>query len=219
MLSLSLAVPRRPERLLCIGAHCDDIEIGCGGTVLALLEANPGLAVDWVAFSSGAEREREARASAAEFLGGDARHRVTIRQFRDGFFPADYTAIKEFFEELKKATNPDLVLTHHRGDFHQDHRVLGELAWNTFRNHVVLEYEIPKFDGDLGRPNLYVPLSDAVRRRKVEMILRHFPSQAGKKWFTASTFDALMRLRGIECNAPDGHAEAFFAPKLTLSPG
>lgn len=219
MLGLTLGLPHRPRRLLCLGAHCDDIEIGCGGTVLALLAANPELTVDWVVFGSTPPRAAEARASAAAFLGHDARHRIVIREFRDGYFPSESAAIKDAFEELKRLPGPDLVLTHHRGDFHQDHRVIGELTWNTFRNHVVLEYEIPKYDGDLGRPNLFVPLADAVRRRKVELILEHFPSQAGKQWWTASTFDALMRLRGIECAAAEGWAEAFFAPKLVLSPG
>jgi LmbE family N-acetylglucosaminyl deacetylase len=216
MLELPLNQPGRLRRLLCIGAHCDDIEIGCGGTVLALLAGNPGLAVDWVVFSSDAVREREARASAADFLGAGHGHRVLVRQFRNGYFPAEAAAIKDFFEELKAGATPDLVLTHHRGDFHQDHRVLGELTWNTFRNHLVLEYEIPKYDGDLGRPNVYVPLTEAVRKRKVASILRHFASQAGKPWWTASTFEALMRLRGVECNAAEGHAEAFFGPKVTL---
>jgi LmbE family N-acetylglucosaminyl deacetylase len=217
VLELPLGLPGRLQRVLCIGAHCDDIEIGCGGTLLTLLQANPGLAVDWVVFSSDAVREREARESAAEFLGTGVGRRVLIRQFRNGYFPAEAALIKDFFEQLKSEPAPDLVLTHHRGDFHQDHRVLGELTWNTFRSHLVLEYEIPKYDGDLGRPNLYVPLSDEARRRKVALILKHFRSQQGKAWWSASTFEALMRLRGIECNAAGGYAEAFFAPKLTLA--
>jgi LmbE family N-acetylglucosaminyl deacetylase len=217
MLELALNQPGRLRRVLCLGAHCDDIEIGCGGTLLALLAANPGLAIDWVVFSSDGEREREAQASAAEFLGAGTEHRVQIRRFRNGYFPAELAAIKDFFEALKSAPAPDLVLTHHRGDFHQDHRVLGELTWNTFRNHLVLEYEIPKYDGDLGRPNVYVPLAESVRRRKVELILKHFASQQGKPWWSAATFDALMRLRGVECNARDGYAEAFFGPKLALA--
>jgi LmbE family N-acetylglucosaminyl deacetylase len=217
MLELPLNQPGRLRRVLCVGAHCDDIEIGCGGTLLALLAANPALAVDWIVFSSDGERAREAQASAAEFLGAGAGHRVQIREFRNGYFPAELTAIKDFFETLKSGPAPDLVLTHHRGDFHQDHRVLGELTWNTFRNHLVLEYEIPKWDGDLGRPNVYVPLAENVRRRKVELILKHFASQQGKHWWSASTFEALMRLRGVECNARAGYAEAFFGPKLALA--
>jgi LmbE family N-acetylglucosaminyl deacetylase len=214
---LQLPVNQRLRRLLCLGAHCDDIEIGCGGTVLALLAGNPGLVVDWIVFSSDPVREREARASAQDFLATGASHSVVIRGFRNGHFPSAASDIKDFFEELKSGAPPDLILTHHRGDMHQDHRVLGELTWNTFRNHLVLEYEIPKYDGDLGRPNVYVPLTEAVRRRKVELILRHFASQSTKQWWTASTFEALMRLRGVECNAAEGYAEAFFGPKVALA--
>jgi LmbE family N-acetylglucosaminyl deacetylase len=217
MLPLHLNRPGTLRRLLCIGAHCDDIEIGCGGTVLTLLSAHPDLAVDWLVLTSSPQRAAEARASAAAFLGADPRHRVTIHEFRDGYLPDDWSAAKHVFEELKRRGEPDLILTHHRGDFHQDHRLAGELTWNTFRNHLVLEYEIPKYDGDLGRPNCYVPLSEAVRARKLELILRHFGSQGSRQWWSASTFDALTRLRGIECKAADGHAEAFFAPKFTLA--
>lgn len=216
MLLLPLHEPERLRRVLCIGAHCDDIEIGCGGTLLTLLAANRALAVDWVVFSSDPVREAEARASAAELIGGHPHH-VIVRRFRNGYFPAEFTAIKDFFEELKRETRPDLVLTHARDDLHQDHRVLGELTWNTFRDHLVLEYEIAKYDGDLGRPNVYVPLTEELRRRKVELILKHFVSQQTKHWWTASTFEALMRLRGIECNAPSGYAEAFYGRKLVLA--
>ena len=214
MLQLALNQPERLKRVLCIGAHCDDIEIGCGGTVLALLANNEGLAIDWVVFSSDATREREARASAADFLDGRGTHRVMIQSFRNGYFPSVATDIKDFFEQLKTSSRPDLVLTHHRGDFHQDHRVLAELTWNTFRNHLILEYEIPKYDGDLGRPNVFVPLPENIRARKVDLLLRHFPSQQGKQWWSAETFNALMRLRGVECNAPSGYAEAFYCRKI-----
>lgn len=217
MLQLPLNQPGALRKVLCLGAHCDDIEIGCGGTVLALLERNPGLAVDWVVFSSDAVREREARASAADFLGSGAGHRVIVQQFRNSYFPSCVAEIKPFIEQLKADSRPDLVLTHHRGDFHQDHRVLGELTWNSFRDHLVLEYEIPKYDGDLGRPNVFVPLPQRLRERKVSLILRHFTSQQDKQWWSADTFNALTRLRGIECNAPEGHAEAFFGPKISLA--
>jgi LmbE family N-acetylglucosaminyl deacetylase len=216
MMSLGLGDPARLKRLLCIGAHCDDIEIGCGGTILTLLASCPQLEVDWIVFSSDPVRRAEASASARDFLGDAPNRRVRILEFRNGYFPTVAGDIKDFFESLKREVAPDLILTHHRGDFHQDHDVLATLSRNTFRDHTILEYEIPKYDGDLGRPNTFVPISDAVRERKTSAILRHFPSQQGKPWWTASTFDALMRLRGVECNAPSGYAEAFFAPKITL---
>jgi LmbE family N-acetylglucosaminyl deacetylase len=205
------------RHLLCIGAHCDDIEIGCGGTVLQLLERHPELHVDWVVLTSTPARAAEARASAAGFLRGARSHNVVIRDFRDGFLPWVGAELKDCFEELKRAVTPDLILTHHRGDFHQDHRLAGELTWNTWRDHLILEYEIPKYDGDLGRPNAFVPLTQAVVQRKLDLILSGFPSQASKAWFTAETFRALLRLRGVEANAKEGLAEAFFAPKVCLT--
>ena len=218
MLDLDLASGHGLRRILCLGAHCDDIEIGCGGTVLRLLERHPAVHVDWVVFTSTPARAVEARTSAAGFLQGAHSPNVVIRDFRDGYLPWSGTAVKDCFEELKRGPAPDLILTHHRGDFHQDHRLVAELTWNTWRDHLILEYEIPKYDGDLGRPNAFVPLTEAIVRRKVELILGSFASQAGKAWFTADTFRALLRLRGIEANAPDGLAEAFFAPKLRLTP-
>lgn len=215
MLQLSLNLPQALGRVLCIGAHCDDIEIGCGGTLLELQARNPGMAIDWVVFSSDAVREQEARASAGQFLTEGPPHRVQIRQFPNSYFPGHVASIKPFFEELKPL-QPQLILTHYRGDLHQDHKVLADLTWNTFRNHLILEYEIPKYDGDLGRPNVFVPLSTAIREKKVRLILEHFASQQGKQWWSADTFNALMRLRGIECNAADGHAEAFHCAKLSL---
>lgn len=203
-------------RLLCLGAHCDDLEIGCGGTVLRLLEQHPRLHVDWVIFTGTPERAAEARASAAAFLAGAGSHRVVIKEFRDGFLPFSGSRVKDCFEELKGDPSPDLILTHHRGDFHQDHRLVGELTWNTWREHLILEYEIPKIDGDLGRPNAFVPLTGALAQRKVALILQHFSSQSSKAWFRPEIFQALLRLRGMEANAPEGLAEAFFAAKLQL---
>lgn len=219
MLPLRPGSADRPlGRLLCLGAHCDDIEIGCGATVLELVAAHPGLAVDWVVFSSNPVRRREAEASAADFLAGAGETCIDIRDFRNGYFPQVAADIKDCFEELKRRPPPDLILTHYREDLHQDHRTIGHLTWNTFRDHWVLEYEIPKYDGDLGRPNVYVPVSAGARERKIELVCRHFPSQADKQWFTPDTFRGLMRLRGIECAAPEGHAEAFHGRKLTLAP-
>jgi len=204
-----------PLRILCLGAHCDDIEIGCGGTVLRLLAERPGSTVSWVAFASTPEREREARGSAASFLAGAGSSEIVIKQFRDGYLPFQRIEVKEFFESLKP-TRPDLILTHHRHDRHQDHRMIAEMTWNTFRNHLVLEYEIPKYEGDLGTPNLFVPLPAATAQKKIDLILRHFKTQAGRGWFRAETFEAVMRLRGIECNAPESLAEAFHANKIVI---
>ncbi len=207
-----------PRVVLCLGAHCDDIEIGCGGTVLRLLEANPELEIHWVVLCSDEVRREEAREGARRFLGADAEKRVRIGGFRDGFLPYSGVEVKEFFERLKGEVQPDLILTHYRSDLHQDHRVVSELTWNTFRNHLILEFEIPKYDGDLGVPNFFVPLSEAQAARKCEHVLAAFPSQHGRRWFSEDTFRALMRLRGVECNAPGAYAEAFYARKIVLEP-
>jgi len=212
---LALNLPRGRVRVLCLGAHSDDIEIGCGGLILSLINRAAAVDVRWVVFSGRANREREARRSAAKFLKGAARARVDVRQFRDGFFPYD-SDIKEVFERLKREIDPDLVLTHYRNDRHQDHRVLSDLAWNTFRDHLVLEYEIPKFDGDLGTPNFFVPLTRATCARKVKYLLTAFGTQRDKHWFSEERFMGLMRLRGMECRAAGGYAEAFYARKVVL---
>lgn len=217
MLRLTPDLPAgRPLRLLCLGAHCDDIEIGCGGTVLRLLAEHPGTEVRWVVFASRPEREREARACAQALLAGAGEAAVEVHGFRDAYLPQSSGEVKDTFEKLKLECSPDLVLTHHGGDGHQDHRLVSELTWNTFRDHLVLEYEIPKYDGDLGRPNVYVPLTHAQVEGKVEALLEHFASQRGKRWFDAELFRGLMRVRGMECNAPERHAEAFYARKVTL---
>ena len=217
MLGLTLARdPETPLRVLAIGAHADDIEIGCGGTLLRLVAEHPNLSVDWVVLSGLGERAGEAADSAAAFLQGAAETRVTVEQFRDGFFPYLGGAVKEFFEQLKSRVAPDLVLTHRLEDRHQDHRLVAELTWNTFRDHLVLEYEVPKYEGDLGQPNLFVPLTQDQCERKVELLRKCFPSQAGRAWFSDDTFMALLRLRGVESNAPGRYAEAFHARKLVL---
>jgi LmbE family N-acetylglucosaminyl deacetylase len=217
MLGLTLARdPETPLRVLAIGAHADDIEIGCGGTLLRLVAEHPNLSVDWVVLSGLGERAVEAADSAAAFLQGAAETRVTVGQFRDGFFPYLGGAVKEFFEQLKPRVAPDLVLTHRLEDRHQDHRLVAELTWNTFRDHLVLEYEVPKYEGDLGQPNLFVPLTQDQCERKVELLRKCFPSQAGRAWFSDDTFMALLRLRGVESNAPGRYAEAFHARKLVL---
>jgi LmbE family N-acetylglucosaminyl deacetylase len=217
VLGLSLARPDgAPPRLLAVGAHADDIEIGCGASILRLVAEHPGLSVDWLVLSGHGDRAGEAADSAAAFLAGAGATRVMIEGFRDGFFPYDGGAVKERFERLKAEVAPDLVLTHRLEDRHQDHRLVAELTWNTFRDHLILEYEIPKYEGDLGRPNLYVPVGQEHGERKVELLRKCFPSQAGRSWWSDDTFWATLRLRGIECNAPGRYAEAFQARKLVL---
>lgn len=208
--------PGAPLRVLCLGAHSDDIEIGCGGTILSLIRGRGPVEVHWVVFGAAEVREREAAASARLFLEGAAGKCVVIRRFRDGFFPFQGAEIKEFFEELKGRFNPDIVLTHYRDDRHQDHRLISDLTWNTYRNHTILEYEVPKYDGDLGVPNLFVPLDESLCRRKIGHILESFASQRNKQWFTEDTFLALMRLRGIEACAPERYAEAFYCRKMVM---
>jgi LmbE family N-acetylglucosaminyl deacetylase len=216
MLQLSLPKTRGALKLLCLGAHSDDIEIGCGGLILSLVGSGRPLDITWVVFSAPAAREREARRGASLFLKGVRRSNVVIKQFRDGHFPYEGAAVKAIFETLK-STTPDVVLTHYRNDRHQDHRVLSDLAWNTFRDHLVLEYEIPKFDGDLGQPNCFVALDRATAARKAKFLGQAFGSQRDKHWFSDETFIGLMRLRGMECRAPGGYAEAFYARKAVLS--
>jgi len=211
---LRFSLPEGPLSVLCLGAHPDDIEIGCGGTVLRLLDEHPGSTVDWIVFSGEGERRREAEASAADFLAGAGARRVLVHGFRDGFFPWHGAAIKESFERLKAECEPGLVLTHCRTDAHQDHRLLADLAWNTWRRHLVLEYEIPKIDGDLGNPSLFVPLSDEQAERKLALLVRHFGSQRSRSWFSEATFRAQLRLRGV--NAGTDWAEGFYLRRALL---
>lgn len=216
---LGLVPEREPSealRVLCLGAHSDDVEIGVGGTLLRLAERPEALHVRWVVFSGDGEREREARESAVRLMEGGDSLEVDVHDFRDGFFPEQWAAIKETFEELKKEDEPDLVFTHRLEDRHQDHRTIAELTWNAFRDHLILEYEIPKYEGDLGKPNAYVPLSAETARRKAAHVAKAFPSQRGKSWFEEETFVGLARLRGVECGAEEKHAEAFHARKAIL---
>lgn len=204
------------RQVLCLGAHSDDIEIGCGGTLLQLVAANPGIEVHWIVFSANPARKTEALASASAFLAGAAQRNVVVHAFRDGYFPFAGDAVKDEFEAIRRTVSPDLVFTHCGHDLHQDHRLLSQLTYNTFRDHLVLEYEIPKWDGDLRTPNVYFPLLNATAQRKVDLLMQHFPSQAGRDWFTPDTFEALMRIRGLEARAPEGKAEGFYARKLIL---
>ncbi len=202
--------------ILCLGAHSDDIEIGCGGTLLELQQSGIALTFYWVVFSAAGRRGEEARKSAELFTAG-CKTEMFVKEFRDGFLPFNAIEVKEFFEELKGGIDPDLIFTHWQGDAHQDHRLVSELTWNTFRNHLILEYEIPKYDGDIGRPNTFMPLSEASFQGKVDHVLAVFGSQRTKPWFAPETFLGLMRIRGMECNSPSGHAEAFYSRKMILS--
>jgi LmbE family N-acetylglucosaminyl deacetylase len=203
--------------ILCLGAHADDLEIGCGGTLLEILARRAGIHVHWVVFSTSGCRAQEAGASAEQFLALAGPKRVVLLDYRDTFFPAAYESIKDYFEQIKSDVAPDLVFTHRREDMHQDHRLIADLTWCAFRDHVILEYEIPKFEGDLGAPNVFVPLEEAVCRRKIETIVECFSSQQSKHWFSADTYWALLRLRGVECNSPTRFAEAFHCCKLRLN--
>ncbi len=217
MKCLSFDSPKgRHSRILCLGAHSDDIEIGCGGTLFTILEANRQVEVHWVVFGAHGQRAEEARRAAAAVLDLAAQSEVEILEFRDSFFPYEGAAIKEHFEDIKARFDPDLVLTHRGEDRHQDHRVISDLTWNTFRDHLILEYEIPKYDGDLGQPNVFITVSPEQVDQKVRTVLEVFSSQTSKEWFDADALRALLRLRGVESNAPNRYAEAFYASKLVL---
>jgi LmbE family N-acetylglucosaminyl deacetylase len=203
---------------LCLGAHCDDIEIGCGGTLLRWLEERPDLDVRWVVFSSTPRRAAETRASAQRFLGREPDKCLTLGEFRDGFLPWQGGEVKQEFERLKAEFAPDVILTHYRHDLHQDHRLVSELTWNTFRGPLILEYEIPKWDGDLGQPNAFVPLAESHVARKIEILMAAYETQLGRAWFEPETFRSLLRLRGMEAAAPERYAEAFYARKIVLGP-
>src|SRR5262249_21384086 len=217
MIQLLVDPKKSPLKILCLGSHCDDIEIGCGGTLLKLIRNCRGnIMVHWVVFSSTAEREDEAKRSAQALLKRAGRKSIVIQYFEDRFFPYKGIEIKKFMQELSRDSSPDLIFTHYRNDLHQDHRLISELTWNAFRDHCILEYEVPKYDGDLGSPNLFVPLTETICHNKIDHILRYYRSQRKKKWFTKDTFLSLNRLRGIECNSVSGYAEAFYSRKIVL---
>jgi LmbE family N-acetylglucosaminyl deacetylase len=217
MLTASLQPGAEPFRVLAVGCHADDIELGCGGTVLTLTEQHANAEVTWLVLAAVDARADEARASAAAFLEHAGNKTVIVEAFRDGYFPYLGPELKDRFEELGRQVSPDVIFTHTSNDLHQDHRLVAELTWNTFRNHLILEYEIPKYDADLTTPNLYIPLSREIARRKIELLLEHFPSQRRKHWFTDDLFGSLMRLRGMEANSPTGLAEGFRCRKLVLA--
>ncbi len=204
------------KTILCIGAHSDDIEIGAGATVLKLIRENPDAQVVWVVCSASGARREEATKSAGRFLEGAGKPDIRVEQFQDGHFPGQISELKTLLEDLKPL-NPDLILTHYGQDLHQDHRAVSQATWNTFRNNAILEYEIPKWDGDLGAPNFFVPATVSDTDRKIENLMSCFRSQVGKHWFDDLTFRGLMRLRGLECNAPEHLAEGFYARKLSMA--
>jgi LmbE family N-acetylglucosaminyl deacetylase len=215
MLGLNLDTSR-PIEILCLGAHCDDIDIGCGGALLQLLEKYENVTCNWVIFCSNEERAAEAKSAAGSFLDKAVNKKVLIQQFRDGFLPWIGNEVKDLFEGLKTEFSPDIIFTHYREDFHQDHRLISELTWNTFRNHLILEYEIPKYDGDLGRPNIFMSVDELNCRKKVDIIVCSYKSQGTKTWFTEDLFYSLMRIRGMESNSRSRYAEAFHCRKLIL---
>jgi LmbE family N-acetylglucosaminyl deacetylase len=217
MMKLNLGVGEQAlSKVLCLGSHSDDIEIGCGGAILRLVEQYPACKFYWVVFSAIGVRKAEAQRGAELFAGTARLERSLLKDFPDGFMPFVGSEVKSVFEELKQAISPDLIFTHQGKDAHQDHRLISELTWNTFRDHLILEYEIPKYDGDMGRPNVFVPLEPGVGEKKARNIVETFKSQHTKHWFEESTFLSLMRLRGMECNARSGYAEAFYCRKLVL---
>lgn len=203
-------------RILCLGAHCDDIEIGCGGTILRLLAEHENATVFWVVLTSTPARAEEAKRCAESFLRKAGNKEILIKEFKDGFLPYQGAEVKSFFEEMKKQISPDLIFTHSCHDAHQDHRLMRELTWNTWRNHLILEYEIPKYDGDLGSPNFFVELDESLCHDKVRYVMDSFASQREKHWFSEETFRAVLRLRGMECHSTSGYAEGFYSRKLVL---
>jgi len=217
MTSLGIRRGKSPLQVLCVGAHSDDIEIGCGGTVLKLIRDHQGdVAVRWVVLSSSAEREAEAGASAVAFLQDANQKEISFGKFEDSFFPYQGREIKDYMHQLSREFSPDVIFTHYGKDLHQDHRLVSELSWNAFRDHWILEYEIPKYDGDLGAPNVFVPLDESICQSKIGFLLNHFKSQKARAWFTEDAFRSIQRLRGIECNSASGYAEAFYSRKIVL---
>jgi LmbE family N-acetylglucosaminyl deacetylase len=205
-----------PKSVLCLGAHCDDIEIGCGGSLLRWQHEFPNTNFHWVVFAGEEQRAVETRQAAALLCGPAARLKLDILDFRASYFPSQFAALKDTFERIKSETQPDLILTHHLADRHQDHATLAELTWNTWRSCLILEYEIPKYEGDLGHPNFYVPISAATMQQKVTVLMDCFKSQQHRAWFTPDTFTSLARIRGVECAAPGRFAEAFHARKVRV---
>ena len=216
MIRFTFDKSNEPLKVLCIGAHSDDIEIGCGGAILTLSKRFPASDITWIVFSAAGSRSVEASKSADAFLRGFIKKQTILQNFKDGYLPYQGALVKDYFEQLKLEFSPDIIFTHYRDDLHQDHRLLCELTWNTWRNNFILEYEIPKYDGDLGSPNLFISLDEEVMNQKIELLVKYFQTQSNKHWFSPETFRALLRLRGVESKAPSGYAEAFYCRKLLV---
>jgi len=217
MLDLRFNWPNESPKILCLGAHSDDIEIGCGGTILNICSQNLKSEIHWIVFSASKERKKEAISSANNFLVSIEKKNIIVHDFKENYFPYNASTIKESFDDLGRNFNPDLIFTHHRSDLHQDHKLIYDLTLNTFRNHLVLEYEIPKYDGDLGSPYIFSSLEEKILDTKIKYINENFQTQKNKPWFSDETFRALPRLRGIESRSPSGYAEAFHCRKMNLA--
>lgn len=216
MLRLRFFEKNQELRILCLGAHPDDIEVGCGGTIQRLIEEVHETHFFWIVFSGDGKRGKEAYEGARVFLNKVKSKKIDVQQFRESYFPFIGARIKDYFEKLKKEFSPDIIFTHYTNDAHQDHRLVSNLTWNTFRDHFILEYEVPKYDGDLGNPNLYVHLNESDVQRKIEYICDIFRTQKEKQWFTEETFRSILRIRGVESNSPSKYAEAFYCRKIVL---
>ena len=216
MINNRFFIENKKPKILCLGAHPDDIEIGCGGTLLRIIEDIPEAQFYWVVFSGNSERAKEAYQSANMFLAGAKSNNIHIQDYRESYFPFVGAKIKDYFEKIVKEFSPDLIFTHNNNDAHQDHQLISALTWNTFRDHLILEYEIPKYDGDLGNPNLFINLDKKFVQRKINFILEIFKSQAEKQWFDEETFRSILRIRGIESNSPTKYAEAFYCRKMVI---
>ena len=216
MISLIPYKQERPLSILAMGAHCDDIEIGCGGTLLTLARNNPDIHITWIVFSSTEKRKLEATEAANLYCRNAGSLEIRILDFKDGFLPYHGENLKNTFESIKAEIDPDIVFTHYRHDLHQDHRLVSELTWNTFRNHLILEYEIPKWDGDLGTPDMFVHLEETTGLTKIEYLQQAYNSQKSKTWFTDDLFWSIMRIRGMESSSPSGIAEGFYSRKSVL---
>ena len=214
MYKIKLFDSDKKPKILCLGAHSDDIEIGCGGTLLRFVEEVPNAQFRWIVFSGNKVRNKEALQSESTFLNKIQSKQIDVHTFRESYFPFIGAEIKDCFEKIKKEFRPDIIFTHYSNDAHQDHKLISKLTWNTFRNHFIIEYEIPKYDGDLGTPNLYVHLDESIVQRKINYLNNTFQTQKKKSWFSEESFRSLLRIRGLESNSLTNYSEAFYCRKM-----